>query len=311
MPNHPAEPFRIKMVEPIRLPKREEREAAMKKAGYNLFSLPAEEVFIDLLTDSGTGAMSQHQWAAIMEGDESYAGACSFYHLKESIQKIFGFPYFVPTHQGRAAENILAALLVKASSAIPSNMHFDTTEANIRARGGRPTNLVNDKAFEVGLRAPFKGNMDLRSWKNSSRRPGQKTSPLVQSQLPTTRAAGNRFLTRTSKAFRKFITSTTSPSSSMPAGSRKTATSSNSVKKGLRARALCRLQQDLCPGRRRLDELQERRHRQHRRVPGHARRETLPDSLQRTDPARRLSDLWRPGGARPGSVGGGFDGRVG
>jgi Tryptophanase len=91
MPNHPAEPFRIKMVEPIRLPKREEREAAMKKAGYNLFSLPAEEVFIDLLTDSGTGAMSQHQWAAIMEGDESYAGARSFYHLKNSIQKIFGF----------------------------------------------------------------------------------------------------------------------------------------------------------------------------------------------------------------------------
>ena len=162
MPNHPAEPFRIKMVEPIRLPQREEREAAMKKAGYNLFSLPAEEVFIDLLTDSGTGAMSQHQWAAIMEGDESYAGARSFYHLKESIQKIFGFPYFVPTHQGRAAENILAALLVKPTSAIPSNMHFDTTEANIRARGGRPANLVNDKAFDVGLRAPFKGNMDLR-----------------------------------------------------------------------------------------------------------------------------------------------------
>ncbi len=166
MPIHPAEPFRIKMVEPIQLPAKEEREAAMKKAGYNLFSLPAENVFIDLLTDSGTGAMSQHQWAAIMEGDESYAGARSFYHLKESIQKIFGFPFFVPTHQGRAAENILSALLVKPASSIPSNMHFDTTDANIRARGGRPVNLVNDNAFEAGLRAPFKGNMDLEKLEN-------------------------------------------------------------------------------------------------------------------------------------------------
>jgi tryptophanase len=162
MTNHPAEPFRIKMVEPIRLPDKDERQAAMQKAGYNLFSLPAEEVFIDLLTDSGTGAMSQYQWAAIMEGDESYAGARSFYHLKDSIQKIFGFPYFVPTHQGRAAENILSALLIKPTSVIPSNMHFDTTEANIRARGGRPANLVNDKAFDVGYHAPFKGNMDLQ-----------------------------------------------------------------------------------------------------------------------------------------------------
>jgi tryptophanase len=161
MPKHPAEPFRIKMVEPIRLISSKERKQAMIHAGYNLFSVPAKDVYIDLLTDSGTGAMSQAQWASIMVGDESYAGARSFYRLKEVIQDIFGFEFFVPTHQGRAAENILAALLVNKDSYIPSNMHFDTTDANLRARGGRPVNLINDQAFNISAREPFKGNMDV------------------------------------------------------------------------------------------------------------------------------------------------------
>lgn len=161
MLEHPAEPFRIKMVEPIQLPSRKEREIALAQAGYNLFSVPAKDVYIDLLTDSGTGAMSQHQWASIMEGDESYAGARSFFRLKAAIQDIFGFEYFVPTHQGRAAENILSALLVRENSYIPSNMHFDTTDANIRARGGRPTNLVNENAFKISAKDPFKGNMNI------------------------------------------------------------------------------------------------------------------------------------------------------
>ena len=161
MLKHPAEPFRIKMVEPISLQPSEMRKQAMVQAGYNLFSLPAKDVYIDLLTDSGTGAMSQAQWASIMEGDESYAGARSFYRLKEVIQDIFGFEYFVPTHQGRAAENILSAIMVSKDSYIPSNMHFDTTDANLRARGGRPINLVNDQAFDISARVPFKGNMDV------------------------------------------------------------------------------------------------------------------------------------------------------
>ena len=171
MPTHPPEPFRIKMVEPIHLPNPTEREAALASAGYNLFSVPAEKVFIDLLTDSGTGAMSQEQWASIMRGDESYAGARSFYKLKEAIQDIFGFEYFVPTHQGRAAENIMAALLVKPDNYIPSNMHFDTTDANLRARNGRPVNLVNEQAFDPSVNIPFKGNMDLvklEEWINST-----------------------------------------------------------------------------------------------------------------------------------------------
>ncbi len=177
MPEYPVEPFRIKMVEPIRLIAPEQRQAAMQAAGYNLFALRAEDVFIDLLTDSGTGAMSNHQWAAIMEGDESYAGARSYYRLAEAIHQITGFELFVPTHQGRAAETILASILIRPGMYVPSNMHFDTTDGNIRARGGRPTNLVIDEAFDPTNHDPFKGNMDIQKLRAFIQKVGSANIP--------------------------------------------------------------------------------------------------------------------------------------
>ena len=161
MRSYPPEPFRIKTVEAIHQISRAEREALMKAASYNIFGLRSEDIYIDLLTDSGTGAMSDQQWAALMQADEAYAGARSYYRLAEAIKEIFGFTYFVPTHQGRAAEHILSTLLIKSGHSIPSNTHFDTTEANIRARGGKPVNFDIDEAADPANRHPFKGNMDI------------------------------------------------------------------------------------------------------------------------------------------------------
>ncbi len=175
---YPPEPFRIKVTEAIHLIPPAEREKALKEAGYNLFLMKAEDMFIDLLTDSGTGAMSSEQWAAIMRGDESYAGARSFHRLKAAVEDVFGFKHFAPTHQGRAAENILAACLVKPGQWVPSNMHFDTTDANIRARGGRPANLVIDEAHDPENRHPFKGNMDIAKLKAFIAKYGREQIPL-------------------------------------------------------------------------------------------------------------------------------------
>ncbi len=156
-----AESYKIKMVENIRRTTREEREKWIREAGYNLFRLKSEYVYIDLLTDSGTGAMSDKQWAAIMEGDESYAGASSFYHLKDSIKDVTGLDYILPTHQGRAAENVLFSAIVKEGDILPGNSHFDTTKGHIEFRKAHAIDCTIDEAADTELEIPFKGNMDL------------------------------------------------------------------------------------------------------------------------------------------------------
>ncbi len=156
-----AESYKIKMVEPIRKTSRNERERWIKDAWYNLFNLRSEQVFVDLLTDSGTGAMSDRQWSEMMIGDESYAGATSYFKLKNAITEITGFEYFLPTHQGRAAENVLFSALIKAGDVVPGNAHFDTTKGHIEFRKARAIDCTIDKAYDTTLDHPFKGNIDL------------------------------------------------------------------------------------------------------------------------------------------------------
>lgn len=155
-----AESWKIKMVEPIRKSTREEREKWLKDAHYNVFQLRADQVYIDLLTDSGTGAMSDRQWAALMMGDESYAGARSFFELKDTITRITGFEYVIPTHQGRAAENVLFSHLVKEGDIVPGNSHFDTTKGHIESRKAFAVDCTVDEAKNTQLEVPFKGNVD-------------------------------------------------------------------------------------------------------------------------------------------------------
>lgn len=157
-----AEAYKIKMVEPIHKSTREEREQWIKDANYNLFALEASKIYIDCLTDSGTGAMSDRQWAAMMTGDESYAGAKSFFHLKDTITKLTGFEWVIPTHQGRAAENVLFSYLVHEGDIVPGNSHFDTTKGHIEGRKAFAVDCTIDEAKNTQLELPFKGNVDLK-----------------------------------------------------------------------------------------------------------------------------------------------------
>ena len=156
-----AESWRIKMVEPIHMSTREERETWIREAHYNVFQLPAERVYIDLLTDSGTGAMSDRQWSAMMLGDESYAGARSYYHMRDAVERITGFPIVIPTHQGRAAENVLFSALVHEGDVVPGNSHFDTTKGHIESRKATAVDCTIAEARDTQLEHPFKGNVDI------------------------------------------------------------------------------------------------------------------------------------------------------
>jgi len=173
------EPFRIKSVEPIRQTTPEEREAYLEAAGYNLFLIEAQNILIDLLTDSGTSAMSTAQWAAMMRGDESYAGSESFYRMERVVRDLTGFRHVIPTHQGRAAERILFTVLCRKGQAVPNNTHFDTTRANIEFTGARAIDLLTPEAADTQVRLDFKGNMDVRALERLIETEGAANIPLV------------------------------------------------------------------------------------------------------------------------------------
>ncbi len=173
------EPFKIKMVEPLRFTTRAEREKLIVEAGYNCFNLKAEDVYIDLLTDSGVSAMSQAQWAALLLGDESYAGSRSFYRLKETVTAITGFEYVLPVHQGRGAEHIFTEMMVKPGDLIPGNMHFDTTRGHLALKGGRPLDLVIEEGLCPEVVHPFKGNLDITKLESILKEYGPEKVPFI------------------------------------------------------------------------------------------------------------------------------------
>lgn len=174
-----AEPWKIKMIEPIHKSRRDEREQWLKNAKYNMFKLRSEQVYIDLITDSGTGAMSDRQWAGMMVGDESYAGASSYYKMKDMITHITGFEYVLPTHQGRAAENVLFSCLIKEGDVCPGNSHFDTTKGHIESRKAIALDCTIDEAKDTQLEIPFKGNVDIKKLEEALKKYGDRTPFII------------------------------------------------------------------------------------------------------------------------------------
>lgn len=186
----PPEPFKIKVVEPIRRTTREERDRLLRRAGYNLFQIPAESVAVDLLTDSGTSAMSDHQWAGLMQGDESYAGSRNYYHFETTVRSIFGYKHVIPTHQGRMAENLLFSTVVKPGMCVPNNIHFDTTRANVEHQGAQALDVAIKEAYDPRCELPFKGNMDVVRLEETINVIGPDRIPLVILTITNNSAGG-------------------------------------------------------------------------------------------------------------------------
>ena len=184
------EPFKIKSVEPIRFTTKEERIAILKKAGYNPFMIHADDVIIDLLTDSGTSAMSAKQWAGIMDGDEAYAGSKSFYRFEKQVKKITGMKYIIPTHQGRASEKILFSIVGGKGKYFPNNTHFDTTRANIEFTGAEAVDLLNETGKHPEIRADFKGNMDVEKLTEFIKKTGKENIPLCMITITNNSGGG-------------------------------------------------------------------------------------------------------------------------
>ncbi|MFT3884666.1 MAG: tyrosine phenol-lyase [Flavobacteriales bacterium] len=201
-----AEPYKIKMVEPLTMTTLAEREQAMAEAGNNTFLLPSERVYIDLLTDSGTSAMSDRQWAGLMLGDEAYAGSRNYYHLEAAIQKYYGYTYIVPTHQGRGAENILSRILIKPGDIVPGNMYFTTTKLHQELAGGTFVDIIVDEAHDAQSTFPFKGNVDLAKLQRIIDTHGAKRIPYVSIATTVNMAGGQPIALANLKALRELCT---------------------------------------------------------------------------------------------------------
>ena len=199
------EPFIIKSVDPIRMTTEEERISALEKARYNLFKIPAYMILIDLLTDSGTGAMSSEQWAAIMRGDESYAGSQSFERLEDTVQELFGFKHVIPTHQGRAAERILFSTICKEGDIVPNNTHFDTTRANVESQGAIAIDLVIPEGLDPKNTHPFKGNMDIIKLEELIISKGKENIPLCLLTITNNSGGGQPVSMENIRSVRKVL----------------------------------------------------------------------------------------------------------
>jgi tryptophanase len=200
------EPFKVKTVEPIRMTTLGQREQILRDAGYNPFLIHAEDVLIDLLTDSGTSAMSAEQWAGIMRGDEAYACSTSFYRFRDSVQDIFGFEHVIPTHQGRAAERILFSTLCKADSVVPNNAHFDTTRANVEFTGAQAVDLAIPEARTPGVYHPFKGNMNIHALRDLIQKVGAERIPLIMVTITNNSGGGQPVSMRNIREIRSVAT---------------------------------------------------------------------------------------------------------
>ncbi len=198
-----AEPWKVKVVEPVRWTTREYRERAAAEAGYNTFLMRSEDVFIDLLTDSGTSAMSDHQWAGMMLGDEAYAGSRNFYHLEAAIQEHYGYRFVIPTHQGRGAEHILSRLLIEQGDYVPGNMYFTTTRLHQELAGGKFVDIIIDEAHDPTIRLPFKGDVDLDKLAALIERVGPERIPYVSLAATVNMAGGQPVSMKNAKAVRE------------------------------------------------------------------------------------------------------------
>ena len=198
-----AEPYKIKMVELLSMTTRIEREVAIKEAGYNTFLLKSKDVYIDLLTDSGTSAMSDRQWAGMMIGDESYAGSENFYHLEEAVKKYYGYKYLIPTHQGRGAENIISKILIKNGDVIPGNMYFTTTRLHQELAGGTFTDVIIEEAHDPENEFPFKGNVDIQKLEDIIKKVGAERIPYISIATAVNMAGGQPISMENLKEVRK------------------------------------------------------------------------------------------------------------